>query len=58
MRRPEGSAAARDDCEVQAPIAKQENIIRPSTQDAALQFFKLEQDRCARLFRKAGITID
>ena len=39
-------------------MAKRENIIRPSTQDAALQFCKLEEDRSARLARKAGITID
>jgi tripartite-type tricarboxylate transporter receptor subunit TctC len=37
-------------------MAKQENIIAPSTPEAAVQFFRSEQERYARLVRKAGIT--
>jgi len=37
-------------------MAKQENIIAPSTPEAAVQFFRSEQERYARLVKKAGIT--
>ena len=37
-------------------MARQENIIAPSTPEAAVQFFRNEQERYARLVRKAGIT--
>ena len=44
--------------EVKAAMAKQDNIIRPSTPEAALQFFKTEQERYARLVKKADIKVD
>ena len=37
-------------------MARQENIIAPSTPEAAVQFFRSEQERYARLVKKAGIT--
>ena len=50
--------AAFDDPEVKAAMAKQENIIAPTSPDAALAYFKSEQERYARLVKKAGITLD
>ena len=37
-------------------MARQETIIAPSTPEAAVQFFRSEQERYARLVKKAGIT--
>ena len=37
-------------------MAKQENVIAPSTPQAAVQFFRSEQERYARLVKKANIT--
>ena len=37
-------------------MARQENVISPSTPEAAVQFFRSEQERYARLVKKAGIT--
>ena len=37
-------------------LARQENIIAPSTPEAAVQFFRSEQERYARLVMKAGIA--
>ena len=37
-------------------MAKQENIITPSTPEAAVQFFRSEQERYARLVKKANIA--
>jgi len=37
-------------------MAKQENVINPSSPEAAVQFFRSEQERYARLVKKAGIT--
>jgi tripartite-type tricarboxylate transporter receptor subunit TctC len=37
-------------------MAKQENVINPSSPEAAVQFFRSEQERYARLAKKAGIT--
>ncbi|NRF67773.1 tripartite tricarboxylate transporter substrate binding protein [Aquincola sp. S2] len=47
-----------NDPEVKATMAKQENIIHPSTPEAALQFFKSEQERSAKLVKKSGISLD
>jgi tripartite-type tricarboxylate transporter receptor subunit TctC len=44
--------------EVRAAMAKQENIINPSTPEAAAQMLKSEQDRYARLVKKANISLD
>lgn len=44
--------------EVRAAMAKQENVIAPTTPEAALQFFKTEQERYARLVKKADIKLD
>ena len=37
-------------------MARQENIISPSTPEAAVQFFRSEQERYARLVKKANIA--
>jgi tripartite-type tricarboxylate transporter receptor subunit TctC len=50
--------AAYNDPEVKAAMAKQDNFIAPTTPEAAAQFFKTEQDRYARLVKKAGITLE
>jgi tripartite-type tricarboxylate transporter receptor subunit TctC len=47
-----------NDPEVKVAMSKQDNFINPTTPDAAAQFFKSEQDRYARLVKKAGITLD
>ena len=39
-------------------MAKQENVINPSTPEAAVQFFRSEQERYARLVKKANITME
>jgi tripartite-type tricarboxylate transporter receptor subunit TctC len=44
--------------EVKAAMARQENVIAPTTPEAALQFFKVEQERYAKLVKKADIKID
>lgn len=50
--------AAFNDPEVKAAMAKQDNAIAPTTPEAAAQFFKTEQERYARLVKKAGVTLD
>jgi tripartite-type tricarboxylate transporter receptor subunit TctC len=50
--------AAFNDVDVKAAMAKQDNFINPMTPEAAVQFFKAEQERYARLVKKAGITLD
>lgn len=47
-----------NDPEVKAAMAKQDNYISPTTPEAAAQFFKSEQDRYARIVKKAGITLE
>ncbi len=54
----EAVVTAFNDPEVKAAMAKQDNLIHPSTPEAALQFFKTEQDRYAKLVKKAGVTLD
>jgi tripartite-type tricarboxylate transporter receptor subunit TctC len=44
--------------EVQEAMAKQGNVIKPTTPEAALAFFKSEQDRYAKLVQKAGVKLD
>lgn len=51
-------AAAFNDPEVNAAMAQQDNFIGPTTPETAAQFLKTEQDRYARLVRKAGISLD
>ena len=50
--------AAFNDPEVKAAMAKQDNVINPTTPDAAAKFLKSEQDRYARLVSKANIKLD
>jgi tripartite-type tricarboxylate transporter receptor subunit TctC len=50
--------AAFNDPEVKTAMAKQDNVINPTTPDAAARFLKSEQDRYARLVTKAGIKLD
>ena len=44
--------------EVKAAMAKQDNVIAPMSPEASLQFFKSEQERYARLAKKADIKLD
>jgi tripartite-type tricarboxylate transporter receptor subunit TctC len=44
--------------EVKAAMARQETVIAPTTPEAALQFFKAEQERYARLVKQADIKLD
>ena len=39
-------------------MAKQENVINPTTPEAAAEFFKTEQERYGRLAKKADIKLD
>lgn len=50
--------AAFGDPEVKAAMARQENIINPTSPEAALQFLKTEQARYARLVQKANVKMD
>lgn len=44
--------------ETQAAMAKQENIIHPSTPEAAAAFFRSELERYAALVKKAKVKVD
>jgi tripartite-type tricarboxylate transporter receptor subunit TctC len=44
--------------EVQEAMAKQGNVIKPSTPEAAATFFRSEQDKYAKLVAKAGVKLD
>lgn len=44
--------------ETKDAMAKQENIINPMTPEASAQFFKTEQERYAKLVKKANITAE
>ncbi|MEO8484738.1 MAG: tripartite tricarboxylate transporter substrate binding protein [Betaproteobacteria bacterium] len=44
--------------DVKAAMAKQENVIAPTTPDAAAAFMKSEQERYAQLVKKADIKLD
>jgi tripartite-type tricarboxylate transporter receptor subunit TctC len=50
--------AAFADPEVKVAMAKQDNMISPTTPEAALEFLKSEQERYGRLARKADIKLD
>jgi len=54
----EAVVAAFNDPEVKAAMARQDNSISPGTPEAAVAFFKTEQERYARLVKKANITLD
>jgi len=53
-----GFAAALATPEVQDAMARQGNVINPSSPEAAVAFFKSEQDKYAKLVQKAGVKID
>ena len=44
--------------DVKEAMAKQDNVVHPGTSEAAAQFFRTEQERCARLVEKADIDLD
>ena len=44
--------------EVQEAMAKQGNVIKPTTPEAAVAFFRTEQDKYAKLVQKAGVKLD
>ena len=50
--------AAFASAEVKAAMAKQENVINPTTPQDAVAFFKSEQERYAKLAKKADIKVD
>jgi tripartite-type tricarboxylate transporter receptor subunit TctC len=50
--------AALATAEVQEAMAKQGNVIKPTTPEAAVAFFKSEQDKYAKLVQKAGVKLD
>lgn len=50
--------AAFADPEVKSAMLRQDNFIAPTSPEAALQFFKTEQERYARLVKKADIKMD
>ena len=54
----EAVSAAFADPEVRAAMARQDNFIAPTTPEAAAQFFRSEQERYARLVKKAGVSLD
>jgi hypothetical protein len=39
-------------------MARQDNVINPMTPEASAQFFKTEQERYAKLVKKANIVAD
>jgi tripartite-type tricarboxylate transporter receptor subunit TctC len=50
--------AAFASADVKAAMAKQENIIAPTTPEAAGQFLASEQERYAKLVKKANIVLE
>ena len=58
MERRSTDVFAFNDPDVKATMAKQDNVIHPTTPDAAVKFLKTEQDRYARLVSKANIKLD
>ncbi|MGN6828863.1 Bug family tripartite tricarboxylate transporter substrate binding protein [Paucibacter sp. M5-1] len=44
--------------EVREAMARQGNVINPTTPEAAASFFRSEQERYAKLVKKAGISLD
>jgi tripartite-type tricarboxylate transporter receptor subunit TctC len=53
-----GFIAALATPEVREAMDKQGNVINPSTPEAAAQFFRTEQERYAKLVKKAGVKVD
>ncbi|MFO1324347.1 MAG: tripartite tricarboxylate transporter substrate binding protein [Burkholderiales bacterium] len=53
-----GFAAALAMPEVVDAMNKQGNVIKPSTPEAAVVFFRTEQEKYAKLVQKAGVKID
>ncbi|MGJ7546023.1 Bug family tripartite tricarboxylate transporter substrate binding protein [Variovorax sp. LT1R16] len=47
-----------NDPEVKAAMARQDNFIAPTTPEAAVQFFKAEQERYAQLVKKANVQVE
>ena len=54
----DGFVAAFDAPDVRAAMAKQQNVIAPTSPEAAAAFFRSEQARYAELVRKAGIKLE
>ncbi|MDD0811562.1 tripartite tricarboxylate transporter substrate binding protein [Curvibacter sp. RS43] len=54
----EAVVAAFSDPDVMAAMAKQDNVIKPSTPEAARQFLKSEQERYAKIVVKANVKLD
>ena len=50
--------AAFAEADVRAAMIKQENVIAPTTPEAAAQMMRSEQERYARLVKKANIALD
>jgi tripartite-type tricarboxylate transporter receptor subunit TctC len=44
--------------DVQDAMAKQGNVINPTTPDVATTFFRTEQERYAQIVRKANVHVD
>jgi len=44
--------------ETKEAMSRQENVIAPTTPEVAAQFFRTEQDRYARLVKKANIVLE
>ena len=44
--------------EVSQAMTRQDNIVNPTTPEAAAQYFRTEQQRYARRVKKANITLD
>jgi len=53
-----GFTAALATPEVKEAMAKQGNVINPTTPEAAAAYFRSEQDKYAKLVKKAGVKID
>jgi len=54
----DGFEAAMAMPEVKDAMAKQGNVIKPTTPEAAAAFFKSEQEKYAKLVQKAGVKLD
>ena len=54
----DGFEAAMAMPEVKEAMAKQGNVIKPTTPEAAAAFFKSEQEKYAKLVQKAGVKLD
>ena len=50
--------AAFADPEVRQAMARQDNVINPTTPEVAAQYFRAEEQRYARLVKKANVSLD